>query len=145
MRRRITTEEWFFKARKVHGDRYDYSQSKYEKSNSKIDIICREHGIFRQMASNHLAGQNCPKCRIYRKSFSNSEFIEKAIKVHGEIYDYSQVEYKYNHINVKIVCKKHGFFYQRPKNHLLGCGCPICGNEKRKESMKEYSRLYRRI
>ena len=45
-------------------------------------------------------------------------FIEKALKVHGDIYDYSRVNYKNMITKVKIVCKKHGEFEQTPNNHI---------------------------
>ena len=43
-------------------------------------------------------------------------FIEKAIKVHGDTYDYSLVEYKDFKTKVKIICKVHGVFEQ---SHIL--------------------------
>jgi hypothetical protein len=59
-------------------------------------------------------------------------FIEKAIKVHGDTYDYSLVEYKTMKIKVKILCKTHGVFEQTPNNHVhVKSGCPKCfGNDK---------------
>ena len=41
-------------------------------------------------------------------------------------YDYSETIYKSNHSKIKIICKKHGCFYQIPKHHLNGSGCPKC-------------------
>ena len=60
------------------------------------------------------------------------KFIEKAISIHNYRYDYSLVEYKGNRINVKIICKEHGIFEQRPSNHIHHKqGCPRCyGNKK---------------
>lgn len=47
----------------VHGDRYDYSRFKgIENSKIKIEIICKEHGIFHQLKYSHLSGNGCPKC-----------------------------------------------------------------------------------
>ena len=46
--------------------------------------------------------------------------------VHGDKYDYSKVEYVNNHTKVCIVCPKHGEFWQTPKAHLNGQGCPKC-------------------
>jgi len=57
------------------------------------------------------------------------EFIEKAKKVHGDKYVYNLVDYKHSKQKVKIVCKKHGVFEQRPGDHLKGCGCIICGGK----------------
>ena len=47
--------------------------------------------------------------------------------MHGDKYDYSKVEYVDNVTNVCIICPEHGEFFQRPNNHLNGCGCPECG------------------
>ena len=57
-------------------------------------------------------------------------FIEKAIKIHGDTYDYSLVEYKNMKTKVKIVCKNHGVFEQRADNHLSGKGCSLCKSNK---------------
>jgi len=64
------TEEWIEKAKLVHGDKYDYSESNYTKALKNIYIICKEegHGGFWQIAANHLNGSNCPKCNSNKKS-----------------------------------------------------------------------------
>lgn len=49
-------------ARKVHGDKYDYSKFKYVNSLTKGIIICPKHGEFEQLPSNHLSGKGCSKC-----------------------------------------------------------------------------------
>ena len=56
----------------------------------------------------------------------DEEFIEKAIKIHGDKYDYSLVNYIKNDIDVIIICKTHGEFKQRPANHLSGANCLDC-------------------
>lgn len=43
---KITTEIFIERAKKAHGNKYDYSKSVYTKSDSKICIICPEHGEF---------------------------------------------------------------------------------------------------
>jgi predicted GIY-YIG superfamily endonuclease len=59
---------------------------------------------------------------------STSEiFIEKALLIHGNTYDYSEVVYVNNHTKVKILCRIHGIFLQTPNNHLSGQNCPDCG------------------
>ncbi|MEP0133374.1 MAG: hypothetical protein ABJJ25_15345 [Eudoraea sp.] len=60
-----------------------------------------------------------------RKS-TTPEFIEKAIKIHGNKFDYSKVEYTGSHNKVCITCPEHGEFYQKPTNHLSGNGCKKC-------------------
>lgn len=66
------------------------------------------------------------------------EFIERAIKTHGNKYDYSKVEYINNRTKVCIICPEHGEFWQIPYHHLKGNGCKKCANynlweEKRKK------------
>lgn len=46
--------------REVHGDEYDYSLVKYEKSSTKVSIIS-EYGVFKQTPHKHLQGRGCPK------------------------------------------------------------------------------------
>ena len=129
---RKTTEQFIEEARQVHGDKYNYSKVEYINANTKVCIICPEHGEFWQRPYDHLNGHNCPKC-IGRGAYKSTtqEFIEKAKNIHGDKYDYSKVEYINNHTNVCIICPVHGEFQQKPNSHLMGCGCPACaGNIK---------------
>ena len=58
---------------------------------------------------------------------TTEKFIKEAKNIHQNKYDYSLVEYKNNKTKVKIICKEHGVFEQRPYSHLLGQGCNKCG------------------
>ncbi len=58
---------------------------------------------------------------------TTKEFISRAQRVHGNKYDYALVEYSGTFTLVKIICRKHGEFEQKPSNHLVGHGCKICG------------------
>ena len=56
-----TKEEFVEEARKIHGDRYDYSRVEYINNKTPVCIICPEHGEFWQKPENHLvAKQGCP-------------------------------------------------------------------------------------
>jgi hypothetical protein len=63
------------------------------------------------------------------------EFIDKATAIHGDKYDYSLAEYGNNgrEFRTTIICKIHGAFEQRPKNHLAGRGCNECTKGKSAE------------
>ena len=61
------TKEFIIKAKMVHGDKYDYSQVVYVKNSIKVNIICKEHGIFSQIPQNHLRGSGCPECAKHTK------------------------------------------------------------------------------
>lgn len=122
-----TTEEWVERAKNTHGDRYDYSMVVYKKAHEKVTIICRIHGPFEQAPSNHIHGQGCARC-CSNYACSTSECIEKAIEVHGDRYDYSNVVYKTSKEKILIRCRVHGIFEQSPDHHLTGYGCIRCGN-----------------
>jgi len=76
------------------------------------------------------------------KSKTTEEFISDAIKIHGEKYDYSLVDYKNCKKIVKIICPIHGEFEQKPEGHLTGRGCFKCSGKikKTKEEFIENSK-----
>ena len=119
--------EWFIdKAKLIHGDKYDYSKTKYTKASDKVTIICPEHGEFEQKAISHTAQkQGCPTCGgLHGKT--TEKFIEDARLVHGDKYSYSNSEYIGALNNIDIICHEHGSFSQIASNHLAGSGCPQC-------------------
>ena len=59
-----------------------------------------------------------------------SSWIKKANLKHKNVYDYSLVKYNKSDKKVKIICHKHGVFFQRPQDHIRGNGCPICNASK---------------
>jgi hypothetical protein len=119
-----TNEQFMLDAKKIHGDRYDYSLVEYIKTKTKVKIICSEHGEFEQTPDKHLQGRGCPKC--VGKNKTTPDFIAEAKMVHGNLYDYSETSYFNARIKIKIGCIKHGIFEQSPHEHLSGCGCPKC-------------------
>ena len=118
------------KSKNIHGEKYDYSLVEYKNNNTKVNITCKEHGVFSQKPLSHLLGNGCPACGAKSGGLKNShdknKFVEKAVKIHGDKYDYSLVEYKNNNTKVNIICKYHGEFSQLSNNHLSGQGCPKC-------------------
>lgn len=130
-------DEFISKAQKIHGFKYDYAKIDYKGNRKEVTIICSEHGEFNQKPMNHLSGKGCIKCGLISKARSRSEpsrimFKEKAIGIHGNVYDYSKVLYINKDTDVLIICPYHGEFSQKPHNHVAGKqGCPKCGNEKR--------------
>lgn len=139
---KMTNEEFIEKAREVHGDKYDYSKTTYKNSETKVCIICPEHGEFWKTPYDHLKGQGCMRCAKHNRHITTEEFIENARKVHGNKYDYSKTVYKTTHEPVCIICNEHGEFWQRPSSHLRGAGCPICC-ESGTVIGKEYRRQYK--
>jgi hypothetical protein len=81
---------------------------------------------------------------VMSKNLQNntSEFIEKSIKIHGDKFDYSKVEYNGSHTKVCIICPEHGEFYQLPSNHLSGKECFKCSYKKRGEKKAQGKELF---
>lgn len=141
MPKRKTTTEFIDHARKVHGDIYDYSLSEYVDSHAKVCIVCPKHGEFWQTATSHLSGRGCPKCanETPRKlQSSTSEFIKRAMAIHGSRYGYSKVKYINCYTEVIIDCPEHGEFRQKPVVHINHkCGCPECGNHNTSKKLAD--------
>ena len=124
--KKLTTDQFITNAKKIHGDKYNYSLIEYKSNRIKVKIICKKHGVFEQIPEHHLKNSGCPKC--YGNNIKTTkDFIIDGKNIHGDKYDYSLVEYVSNKTKVKIICKKHGIFEQIPTNHIyLKNGCPIC-------------------
>lgn len=125
------------KARKVHGDKYDYTKVVYKTAQVKIEIVCPSHGPFWQSSDAHVNGRGCPACgrekskaTAHLSTSTQEEYLEKVGKVHGNYYSYDKTKYLGRTKDIIITCPVHGDFQQKASNHLIGAGCPICGIEK---------------
>lgn len=142
MPRRKTTEEFIIDSGMVHGlDEYDYSLVEYIKSSIPVRIICKKHGAFLQKPSDHLNGHGCQKCGQEKLSKINTkstiEFVSKSISLFGDLYDYSESNYINCCTDIKVFCKKHKkYFYVHPSRHLNGVGCPVCGSDRKSNSLR---------
>ena len=85
-RKRLSKEEFIKKARKVHGDKYDYSKVNYVGSLKKVCIICPDHDDFWQIPSSHLQGVGCPKCNLSHLERSVMNYLDDV----GITYEYQK-------------------------------------------------------
>ena len=136
-RRRLSKEDFIKKAHEKHGDKYDYSKVNYVDALTKVCIICPKHGEFEQTPNTHLRGCGCQKCSG-KYIPTKEEWISAANKVHGDKYDYSNVEYVNAKTKVCIICPEHDEFWQTPSNHLKGKGCPKCNLSHLERSVMNY-------
>lgn len=72
-----TLTEFINDAKRIHGDRYNYSLVKYVNSHTKVDIICSKHGIFKQTPTKHLCGQGCFVCNESKGEKEIAEYLKK--------------------------------------------------------------------
>lgn len=131
----ITKYEFIKKAKLIHGDKYDYSKIKYKNISTKIDIICKKHGSFKQTPLHHIHSKSgCPKCghniMAKKTKITTKIFIERANKIHNNKYNYTLSFVNGTDSIVKIICPKHGEFKQKAMPHMIGQGCPICKESK---------------
>ena len=97
-----------------------------------VIIICRSHGNTLQVPDTHI-NSGCRLCadelNAKRLTKTLEQFIDEAKNVHGDIYNYDNVDYKITTEKVLITCELHGDFPQTPDSHLAGHGCPRCFNK----------------
>jgi len=134
---KLTKQEFINRANGIHSNKYNYNEIEYINNYTDILINCPIHGKFKQRPGHHLSGIGCPGCsNKYRPN--TGEFIQKAISIHENRYDYTKVNYINNHTKVCIICSIHGEFWQTPSNHLNGQGCVKCFRVADKFTTKDF-------
>ena len=150
-KRRASIDYVIQQANERHSNFYAYEQAVYVNNATKFTVTCPEHGNFSIAPNNHLAGKGCPKCgalkRGHRKDVGTAarktadtkiarfaaQFVADARRVHGDTYDYSQVEYQGQQTKVTILCSEHGSFRQTAEHHIKRAqGCPGCSHHRSK-------------
>lgn len=135
---------------KRHGTSYTYDWGTYTKFTEKMKMICRLHGEFWQLPTDHERGFGCPACGRLRAAEATSEalkgvpniearttfdeFVAKAQKTHGNRYSYQAESYTKSTGFVTVICRKHGAFSVRGARHLAGLGCPGCSQQARRDA-----------
>lgn len=128
--KKVSLEEYVKKAEIKHFNTYTYLSISYPTKCAVVEYKCSKHGIITQDAASHLRGNGCKQCGVEaRASYrfkSKKQVIHEFVKIHGDKYDYSSIEYKGTKTHIDIKCHLHGTFSQTPDNHLQGTGCPGC-------------------
>lgn len=143
------------RANQIHDTQYDYSRLVYVNSSTKVEIVCKIHGVFFQTPNKHISRrQGCPKCGVEKSRVKRtkpfSQFVNQATDIHLGFYDYSlsKEHYKGAFTKIPIICPEHGIFHQTPDNHINDRkGCYFCGVERnrRKFTMTQEEFLRRSI
>ena len=93
--RKLNTSRFIEKANIVHKQRYDYSLTEYKNSRTKVKIICKNHGVFEQLANNHMRGHGCKLCdRSKGEIFIENYLISKNIDFETE-FKFSNLRFRY--------------------------------------------------
>ena len=132
--KKTTFEQFFTKARKVHGEAYSYNAETFRSLQHKLEIICPVHGPFFQKANNHISlGHRCPRCHTGRGiRRSVEDILQRCKHVHGDKYTYELDHPIKAKDEIKVICPLHGVFCQTLDAHLnQASGCPRCGIQQR--------------
>lgn len=133
IRKHWDTDIFVEAAKKLQGNKYDYSRVVYKAHKVKIEVVCPQHGSFFITPDNFLHGKGCSRCGDVqtgeRCTHTTEKFIALANAVWGERWDYSSSVYEGSHKRIGITCRVHGVFLQTPTNHLTGKNaCPQCNH-----------------
>ena len=83
----VTQEMFIERAKRIHGDKYDYSRVHYQGMWVPVEIICPVHGSFLQTPAKHVktgksGSQGCPDCRYIkqRQTFQDRYGVSNPMK-----------------------------------------------------------------
>jgi len=144
--KKLTTDQFIkqFYQRYPDGLFLDLLKFEYSTARSQSVTICKIHNVEILNSANCLMQgiKRCKQCKSEAisktQAFTINQFIEKSKNSHGGKYDYSLVDYKGSQNKVKIVCDKHGAFFQTPELHMNGYGCKKCGYKSLRKSVENF-------
>ena len=143
----MNRENFLEKARKIHGNRYEYLDipDEFDPKITTIRVVCPIHGEFLQNARSHYRGSGCKICGLANrkhKEIEYDEFVKRAREIYGNKYDYSKTDLKHRDEKgrVCIICPEHGEFFVKPERHIFKKdprGCRKCGYENVSKKCKK--------
>lgn len=131
MGKKKTTKEFIIDAKRIHGNKFDYSLVEYKGVKEKIKIICPNNHTFEQSPNDHLNNHGCKQCSGWGElMYSNDEFHKRLKQIHNDLI-FINSTYEGWEIKTEVQCPNHGIFYTTPQALLNSKrGCPKCGYEK---------------
>ncbi len=133
--KRWTLQLLFEKAQQIHGDKYDYSQTKQSDvtgRESKITVLCNDcQYVWYPSIHNHINGKSgCPNCAGCVK-WTLERFLLRSQEIHGNQYDYSQIkggDIVNNKCKIAVVCNicKYNWLTSVSEHINLKTNCPSC-------------------
>jgi hypothetical protein len=143
-----STDEYIQKVKEVHQNIYNYTLTEYNGIYNKINVLCKEHGIFEISASNHLRGRGCQKCQT-KKQYSKAQikwlnFIQIKDNIciqHAE----NSNEYQIPNTRFKAdgYCIETNTIYEFHGDYWHGNPNVFCNNEFNKTTKCTFGELYK--
>ena len=112
-KRNLTTEDFIKKSIEIHKDKYNYSNSIYINTKTKIEIICPYHGSYFTIANNHLHKNKygCPMCDKSKGEIEVENILNKHKISYKPQFTFPDLKYK----------KRLRFDFGISKNNELKC------------------------
>ncbi len=133
-KKRKTTNQFIEESKIVHGYKYNYDDTEYIDSETKVKIFCNKcDTLFYQKPGNHLNGKGCSICYGNKKK-TTEEFKQQALEIYGDSYNYNEANYINAYTKVKVKCNicKQDFIVAPAKHINARTGCPKCFGTHRK-------------
>lgn len=109
-----------------HNSKYNYEFTRYEKSNSKVKIVCYTHGVFEITPNSHLNGRGCQKCGGNAK-YEKEDLLRIFNLLYNNKYQYDFKDYSNIKSKIVVKCDKHSYFESTGELLINGYGCSSCG------------------
>ncbi len=135
---RLSLEKFIENARKVHGDRYDYSKVKYLGNKKPVEIICPIHGSFWQKPNGHVSiGVGCAFCSESKGEKAVELFLKKYGIDYIREYRIEGYRYRFDFYLPKfdIYIEFHGAQHYRPVK-IFG-GVPAFEEQQKRDKHKK--------
>ena len=137
-------------------ENFDYSKVVYINRRTPIELFCKKHNkTFSAYTESFIDFRKigCEECSLEnerkKKGYTNEQIIKMFKEKHGDVYDYSKVNYVNIDTKISIFCKKHGYFMQTSYEHLYGnngkgSNCPKCshGQKTQEEFIAEAKKIF---
>lgn len=150
----LTTEEFIKRAKAVHGDKYDYSETKYINMNTKVKIRCQKHGVFEQNARSHinpLIKAGCPYC-AGKALFKGENDLQSQYPEIAKSFDEEKNNCKADEVFAKSnkkywwLCDKGHSFDMSPNNRSIQrCSCPYCSGQRLLKGFNDLATIHPNI
>jgi hypothetical protein len=128
--KRLTIQQFIDKAKLLHGEKFDYSQTVYKNATTKLTIICKIHGEQTMLPHHHTNNKSygcamCGKQAINRnKILTQEEFLNRVKNLEG--LNFNKTIYKTKREKIIVTCNTHGDYSTTAEVLLKLCGCPKC-------------------
>jgi cytochrome c2 len=146
---RDTKEIFIEKAKKIHGDEYNYSKIEYKISSIKVIIICKKHGEFLQAPNHHINGTGCPLCQK-KKQYSKQQicWLNFMSKIYNSKIKHAKNGGEFIIPNTKFkadgYCKETNTVFEFHGDYWHGNPNKFKSNEYNKTCKYSFSELYQK-